>query len=631
MLKPKRQRRPPPIIEQQTVDGQFYKGQLKKEPRFDDLPQIADDIVKKKIYHLSNLDGHVSPLFYAAKSYKTIKNILSYLGFGKNAYKMSNILALDILWVCLHYEIENMEVNFESEIIYPKPKGWVEFARRYATNWNPSYPIEDVVDYPYQSKLEETPPLNLLSFTSLFASSTRGSFQLSPSRLFMENFIDDKTSNAILDFSISNYSKKIDKYGMYIIFNSKPKDDYWQVVKRLRLYNLVLNRDKNFMKPPILGDFSSEEAYHLLNYYTDQEIIEWYEVEPTVSRQDLFDTVYHESVTSRWSLFRYRFARNKSGYLIDSMEPRKTLRYTDFVSKSLRYPVINLETMPILSYGKSRVYRSWSCQELIDSVIQDQYGMFHLMIPDPKLGQTEFSYEMVEALHDYLEQCFAKIHNSLLIELYYKLYLVLNNSSMIKSRVWIVKAKEKLATFTSDQREKIKDYIGYLAFLTMWIRFWKGVDHPLPYQWIGGALGANTVETLGVTTEQRDINVTQQRVYRMNFIDENPEIYAFLRGIHMSRMAGGDFVLALMENQSEAVSSTCVEYYLDSMFGENFCSAQMSDIILQTLPLYLHLVDDSLESVTREYSRQHLAREITIVYESIQMTRHVQVHVDFVL
>ena len=330
-------------------------------------------------------------------------------------------------------------------------------------------------------------------------------------------------------------------------------------------YTKIYIRPDPIEPPPIFEDIPQGEIIPILSQYTDDELLNAYEVtfDDWGSRRELLQKIASEGTGgAKWS-FRKKYCNN--------------LERTNPITLDIPIPLDDPED-PILSYGTLTNYRCYQVSELETTFFEDKEVGFVFSVPDyidPAIAATLTRIKY--PLPDFREFPLASIRQlkTLLTgqkdpkykELLQKISEGIDAKNAIHAL--IKRLRTEYLAFPKEWQESVRDYIFWLFFLGMRMRFWKGPGFPFPMKWLETG-GEDRCEY-----NVRDKNVEEMFGMRTTLLGEmDPELEKWILQFPRIRY---DFITGAV-----AAGAETINFIIEEAQQSNFCIADASDHILRT-------------------------------------------------
>jgi hypothetical protein len=331
-------------------------------------------------------------------------------------------------------------------------------------------------------------------------------------------------------------------------------NEYNYFLENLYYYQKVLTRDPNRLVP-VPEIQNRHDAARLLEIYTDNEILEGYGLGHRhggvtyAGRKDLIDKVvrYVTNTDNRWH-FRHSNCINSDRPNIIMLDPRE-----------------DEDDDPLISYGTLNNYRCWNADELAASWEPVQ-GVISFNVPDWKPGDPykTFSTDSINRLKELLLSTNKPYFNVLIQTINAGLDQIRNAGARVQ------KYRADYLLLNDKDKNLVREYLAWLFFASMYMRFWKGPGNPYPAVWVEGGGGENRC-----TTEERSRLLTDHFIVRTRILEQ--------MGKDLE-----EWVLSFPRieyNFVENIATVGVEpinFIVEQAQIGNFCLAEGSDHLVQT-------------------------------------------------
>ena len=324
------------------------------------------------------------------------------------------------------------------------------------------------------------------------------------------SLVDD----VIFSLNPTNVRSVIDRLGINIVYEDGQEYKAMSLVNQwLTTYGAPILTRAPGLVMPLVPENASE-----LKFFTDRELIEFYEFTPTMARAELISFILANP--KMWSDDRYRYASNADQEDIIELEPRR-----------LMYIKPNAIVM---SYGRIRNYQAWTIEELIGSFEPESDGSY--LFRNPTGNNVFFSIESIRGLQADLQH----ITEYPSQDVRYKNLLELVNSGLkYHSRVGqnVDDLKRKYSTFTTQEQSLLSLYIFWLFTFGQYARFWKGPGNPYQYQRLNFQFHPERQDEAFCTPTQRNIlsqiqyTVYQTILHNLSLLEHANETMAWVKDI----------------------------------------------------------------------------------------------------
>lgn len=323
----------------------------------------------------------------------------------------------------------------------------------------------------------------------------------------------------------------------------------------LRKYEKTADHDQ---ETPIfsLGGKNDKEIQKTLRLYADQILLDRFEPLRLTwtSRSDLvkkLTALLHQPPS--WN-FRKNYPQNDDRINIVSGDRRDKTDPDD----------------PIVSYGTYLEYRSYNVGELTVSFRKDDALGFQFFIPDWKPGDPHqfFSIDVVKQLATFLEEEKRPTVFGVLLQ---KIKVGINELTNIISRVQ--SCRKTINLLSKEDQVHLRHYLTWGFMYAMILRFWKGPGNAYPLMWVEGGDKNNTY---CCDTETRERNV---------------HYWFEIRNLMLTKFSDNlkRFILELprikynFKTLETTIGQEKVNEVVEKIIGGNFCLADASDRLLQTI------------------------------------------------
>jgi len=575
----------------------------------DVTPKTVARAIRKKLGFVNS--SYVSGLLVAARrGYPFCRQVLEELGYKNGLERLSDDMVLDLLWLISRTDAQPCKDTLcKARLTDPARKS------------------------KHAPMLRKLDPRIALMAKHLFTSCCN---KLEPPFLtLVRNYDPDNIIwNVLIYTHHDNVYQIADKIGMLLPQNIRDEEDDDYVFdplkyfyQRLETFIPVLKRPKDYMKPPELLGFSRAETLQLLEIYSDKELIHWYELYNFNERDEFEYLIWLHSNSKHWDVNRYRFPVNGETLDLVNLEPHKNLRYEH--SRCERGMPLRINGAYHITYGYSRHYRIWTVDELIDCVIKDDAGDYMMRVPDGDVQgvedklelETYFTRKQIKGLYAMVTHFsnHGSIEMRLLSE---KLSLVLHQNSRSEQLTRILKSHYQ--ALAPEMKTQIQHYIGFLTMLVPYIRFWKGPEHPIQYEWIGDKFTDPSKHGNFNSVDERDLAITQEKIWRQGYLTGMAtESLAFIRQLPLAKYEAGSYRLTLVEEQID-IQQITIEHQLDRMFNNELCIAQTSDLLYQSVPYYFHLMGVDPAEAVKAYTLMRYQTPLEIDITKFDFSRNIQ-------
>lgn len=391
--------------------------------------------------------------------------------------------------------------------------------------------------------------------------------------------------NVILSVGEDNVDALMAQYDIVIPRQFMDRDDYdpftqWHKVKiflgQMMDYATIIQRPHNLPPPPPYFTLRQEyrgrtnDLFDLFAQYTTRELIQAYWEPKSWERRidvirEIIDDIHG---APQW------------------FETHETCQNDDAVTiEGDQYGEVNKNNPndPTIAYGRRGYYRCYQVSELLKFFRVDEHGDFHFYVPDynptirtpdPLTGQPyqrEFSVNDMKDLESLLEEYYDRTVTQIVREL---LTIIGQGLERIE-REGVNRVIRNLSNSYNDatptQQHLIKQFVAWLFFYGIWMRFWKGPGHPWP-RMIGGG-GADVCEA-AIRSEHIFV---QNAVYtELSLrIDQDPFVKQWIE--HLPKIRN---VQRVEEGGTIEVDGKLIEYLNNLILGEE-CMGFGGDIITE--------------------------------------------------
>ena len=310
---------------------------------------------------------------------------------------------------------------------------------------------------------------------------------------------------SVLEPFILQYNGDVDAFAtaIHMVFPNPQatradKERYY--FENLRYYGDIFTRPEDILPPPPLAGMGDRQIKDILRIYTDDELIDAYEVTRWTSRPDLINKIVEDARGGAKWQFRKRNCGNDDRFNVLTIERRDKNDPTD----------------PILSYGTLNNYRCYNRDELIVSFREDETG-FHFYIPDWLRVDgpiKEFPVTSIRQLQTLLNDLPAQAQ-----VLYRPLIEKVNEGlDALNNVVLRVRGlRRQYEAMSPDERQIVQEYLTWIFLAGMYARHWKGPGNPFPHEWIERGGGPDRCDD-----PTRERNFQQQCIIEQQLLERIP-------------------------------------------------------------------------------------------------------------
>lgn len=362
-----------------------------------------------------------------------------------------------------------------------------------------------------------------------------------------------------LDPFILTYNGMIDSFAqaLQLIFprgiTQRDKEKYF--FTNLKDYQEIFTRPPNFPPPPDINGATQDQVLNTLRPYTDIELVEGYEVTSFDwnSRIDFLKKLAFEAHGAAKWFFRNRYCKNDETINIATGDLREKNDPED----------------PILAYGTISNYKCYNLSELEMAFRETEAG-FLFMVPDWKAGEILQTFPTDSIVQ--LRELIIKENNPLYADLIRKID---EGFLQMKSATHRLRGlKHEYNRFFPQEQEKIRDYLAWLFFYSMFARFWEGPGHIYPVIWAEGRrrTGAGG-DYCDLAT--RDTKVLEWQALRTRILESmSPELERWILALPR--------VQYNFQTGDAALGRETIDFVIEKIIESQFCLADGSDRVGQT-------------------------------------------------
>lgn len=628
-------------------------------------PPTSDDIremASKDFLPMENEYKYYSPLYLCAQQgLPFMIEVLRILGidessFGSFSHLLTSDIVMDLLWLFYIYDpIYEIKIGEASPYIimgssfHTSDPVW-NFYSQYVIK-DPKFSLNAYMRGPPDKLkfIQELHPMTLLTFNGVInikkmiqkppsicvLNQPKYEPQQITSYLTLDNFYDFiknlgyynwKLDPNTLPHKISDFFKKIGGY-------------HHDVLQRSRIFSIPKLSDKMILK------LNSSQIYEMVSHMSDYELFAWYELYQFNNRLDILQSFWNNHWRkNNWYINFFRHMTNGDSIGITSGEKYKdTLKYTEFLDPVRRVPLIKQNEDIIFSYGRPGNYRSWPMSDLLESIrpIEGTTNSFQFYVPDynpnitilgesAKYKTSTFPRNRVVKLYRFFSKLGVAIRNPEFNIFRNKINLMLRNVdeySLEKSK----EIKDKFYALNEGQKEQFKSFLAFLIFLLAWIRFWKGPGFSIPYKWKSGMAIRGKDSDNMATNDERDDFIVIEGDWLANFLNvlEEP-LNSLIKNLPLVKIVMGNFYVAHPDRQDDIqVRSIKLVDNLALVFSQSLCALQSSDMLISIIQWIKKSCDLDTDSIVEKYSRMRYGRVARIIPEKFELSRHIQVDVQY--
>jgi hypothetical protein len=359
----------------------------------------------------------------------------------------------------------------------------------------------------------------------------------------------------VINYDRNNVDNLAARMGMIIptrIDSVEEKEKYY--FDNLSAYKAVMTRDPRLIPVPDLADIPEARVPQLLARYTDQELLDGYELTDRfrnifqyASRKHLIDRIVRTRArtNNEWH-FRKNNCLNADRDNIFELEKRK-----------------DSDNDPIISYGTMTNYRCWNKDEL-EGTWEEHNGTFSFNVPDWRQGDPYKSFPIasIRQLRDLLQGrpefdgLIRNIDNGFLL--------------MANAEARVREFRNYYNGLPHADKAKVNEYLAWMFLTSMYMRFWLGPGRPYPSVWREYGGGGERCETA-----ERNENVQRQFVARGEILEKMPE------NVRERVLSFPRIEYNFRENRA-AVGAEPINFIIEKAQIGKFCLAEASDHLLQT-------------------------------------------------
>jgi hypothetical protein len=457
-----------------------------------------------------------------------------------------------------------------------------------------------------------------LTFSDKLIDKQRGKYSLQGPYVYLANSNQGPIESIIQNINPDNMADTAEKLGLeytpdinrienkdYILNRIRTQDILGKIKQDVSSYHHVFNRPEDIGYPPDLRGLTREDCYQIMLQYTNLELIESYE--PRLgwnNRRELLNTIYQDvNGIPRWSIKSTEYCSNDDTINVMSGDEHGSMDKHD-------------RQDPTLSYGVQRNYRCYQASEL-EASFNDFEGMFLFRVPDWRDGSDhprEFTLSSMIQLKELLEK--EQIHYNVK----HLLQKVTEGITILKSvKMYIQNMKGKYNDMNEEQKETINLYLCWMFCYAMWMRFWKGQEHPWPLKsghgsgvmmFFGRALGMVADRA---TPEERDQHIFIQEGVRTAIVELYEDDEVVKNWIDGLATIYYDF-----ESREASCASHAIKDTMDKVAIGDYCMGFASDTILKTAYYYITELLDCPEGMELDnFISKHMNKLLDLEYNVI--------------
>lgn len=414
---------------------------------------------------------------------------------------------------------------------------------------------------------------NLTFYKNLMIDNIEGKYCIFGPYLYLSYQENNKILDLLSNISIDNYKDIIKQYEICneeYIESLYDNEKITYLKNELSSYDNYINREDKQLKPVNL--VKSNDIYYILSFYSNKEIVEYYEPRfPWKNREELFNVIYKDiTENNKWSTSN-KYCQNDNTMNILSTELHKDIDK----NKEFTY-----------SYGKHKNYDCYQEDELELSFSES------FIVPDKT--NTLFPIYSIKQLQEIIPET----HESFIKTVDNTLKLATN------AKLQINKVLEQYKQFNIKEKELINNYLIWMFLYGMWMRFWKGPGNPWP-------INVKKLENL-TNNEERNENVFIQQGIRTKLLEKietNNKIKDWIDNIIIIYFNFNE------EDMEEPMwSSKPIKTVLDNIALGTYCMGFGSDTILKTSYYYIiNIIDNDINKVIKNKLNELLDIEYDVI------------------